>query len=82
MDAFTSEKRWTERFAGTRGLAWLNSKWAGLAPVAVAFVVAAAFSWRKWPDVLIDFGMQLYIPWRIDHGAVLYRDLQIGRAHV
>ena len=75
MDAFTSEKRWTERFNGVRGLAWLDSNWAGLAVVAVAFVVAAAVSWRKWPDVIIDYGLQLYLPWRIDHGAVLYRDL-------
>ncbi len=75
MDAFISEKRWTEKFGGTRSLAWLDSKWAGLAVVAVAFVVAAAVSWRKWPDVVIDFGMQLYVPWRICHGAVLYRDL-------
>ena len=43
--------------------------------VAVAFVVMAAVSWRKWPNVLIDFGLQLYLPWRIDQGAVLYRDL-------
>jgi len=35
----------------------------------------AAVSWRKWPDVLIDFGLQLYLPWRISQGAVLYRDL-------
>jgi hypothetical protein len=75
VDAFTSEKRWTEKFAGVRGLAWLDSKWAGLAVVAVAFVVAAAVSWRKWPDVIVDFGLQLYLPWRIDQGAVLYRDL-------
>lgn len=75
MDAFTPEQRWTEKFTKVRGLAWLDSKWAGLAVVAVAFVVAAAVSWRKWPDVIIDFGMQLYIPWRICHGAVLYRDL-------
>jgi hypothetical protein len=75
VDAFPSEKRWTERFAGARGWAWLNSNWAGLGLVAVAFVVAAAVTWRKWPDVIVDFGMQLYIPWRICHGAVLYRDL-------
>lgn len=43
--------------------------------VAAAFVAMAAVSWRKWPDPLIDFGLQLYLPWRIDHGAVLYRDL-------
>ena len=35
----------------------------------------AALTWRKWPNVLIDFGLQLYLPWQIDRGAVLYRDL-------
>ena len=70
-----SEKRWTEKFTRIRGLAWLDSNWAGLAVVAVAFVMAAAVSWRKWPDAIIDFGLQLYLPWRIDQGAVLYRDL-------
>jgi len=47
----------------------------GLAVVAVAFVLATALTWRKWPDILIDFGTQLYMPWRILNGAVLYRDL-------
>ena len=75
MDAFNPEKRWTEKFTRIRGLAWLDSNWAGLAVVAMAFVIAAAVSWRKWPDVVIDFGLQLYLPWRIDQGAVLYRDL-------
>lgn len=32
-------------------------------------------SWLKWPDVLIDFGRELYIPWAINNGAVLYRDI-------
>jgi hypothetical protein len=32
-------------------------------------------TWRKWPDMLLDFGLQVYIPWRISTGAVLYRDL-------
>lgn len=49
--------------------------WLGLLLVAVAFAAAAAFSWRKWPDPVIDFGTQLYIPWRLCAGAVLYRDL-------
>ena len=75
MDASEIENRWTEKFNRSRGLAWLDSWWAGLAVVAVAFVVLAAFTWRKWPNVLIDFGLQLYLPWRIDQGAVLYRDL-------
>ena len=28
-------------------------------------------SWRRWPDVLVDFGYQLYIPWRLAQGEVL-----------
>jgi hypothetical protein len=43
----------------------------GCAGLAVYFL---AVSWRKWPDPTIDFGMQLYLPWRIAHGMVLYRD--------
>jgi hypothetical protein len=49
--------------------------WAGLAVVAIVFVLLAALTWRKWPDVIVDFGTQLYIPWRLSQGAVLYRDL-------
>jgi hypothetical protein len=43
-----------------------------LAGLASGFI---AMSWRKWPDPLIDFGRELYIPWRLAHGAVLYRDM-------
>jgi len=31
-------------------------------------------SWLKWPDPLIDFGRELYLPWRITQGAVLFKD--------
>lgn len=33
------------------------------------------WSWRKWPDPLIDCGRELYVPWQITRGKVLYRDL-------
>jgi hypothetical protein len=33
------------------------------------------FSWRRWPDLLVDFGRELYVPWRLANGAVLYRDV-------
>jgi hypothetical protein len=49
--------------------------WLGLTLVALAFVFAAAISWRRWPDLIVDFGGQLYIPWRLANGAVLYRDI-------
>lgn len=50
-------------------------QWPGLLAIAAAFVALAALSWRKWPDPLIDFGQQLYVPWRLVHGAVLYHDV-------
>jgi hypothetical protein len=54
---------------------WGRSRWAGLALVGGVFALAAALSWRRWADVLVDFGMQLYLPWRISEGEVLYRDM-------
>ena len=41
---------------------------------AVALALTAV-TWRKWPDLIIDFGVQLYVPWKISQGAVLYRDI-------
>ena len=35
----------------------------------------ALWSWRTWPDPLIDFGQQLYVSWRLAEGDVLYRDV-------
>ncbi len=50
-------------------------KWTGLVVIGCVFALAAALSWRRWPDILVDFGTQLYMPWRIAEGAVLYRDV-------
>lgn len=48
-----------------------------LAPWAVAavFVGLAVAGWGKWSDVLIDYGRELYVPWRLSQGATLYRDV-------
>jgi hypothetical protein len=54
---------------------WTAANLAGLSVVGVVFAVLAALTWRKWPDVIVDFGTQLYIPWRLTEGEVLYRDL-------
>jgi len=53
------------------------SRWVeyiGLAVLGALTVLLVATSWRRWPDPLIDFGRELYVPWRLAHGAVLYRD--------
>src|SRR5436190_2583894 len=53
----------------------ISSGWFGLVIVLSAFFVGAWLTWRKWPDVLVDFGIQLYLPWSISNGSVLYRDV-------
>jgi hypothetical protein len=66
-----------ENLTGRRAIipGWGRSRWAGLALVGGVFALAAALSWRRWPDILVDFGTQLYLPWRISEGDVLYRDV-------
>jgi hypothetical protein len=43
--------------------------------LTVAFALFAALSWRTWPDILVDFGQELYVPWRLTQGDALYRDI-------
>ena len=45
----------------------------GLAVPLAALVLFTG--WGRWPDVLIDFGRELYVPWRLTEGEVLVRDL-------
>jgi hypothetical protein len=33
------------------------------------------WSWGTWPDPLVDFGAQLYVPWQLVTGHTLYRDV-------
>ncbi len=49
--------------------------WGGPALIVSVFLALTAWTWRKWPDLLIDFGRELYIPWQLLQGKVLYRDL-------
>ncbi len=35
----------------------------------------AAWSWRTWPDVLVDYGRELYVPWRLAAGQTLYTEI-------
>ncbi|MDP9174083.1 MAG: hypothetical protein M3O30_09490 [Planctomycetota bacterium] len=49
--------------------------WAGPFALLVFGAVLLALTWQTWPDVLVDFGVQLYVPWRLSAGEVLYRDI-------
>ncbi len=52
-----------------------HAAWLGFGVVVLAAVYLTVLSWRRWPDLIIDFGIQLYLPWRISEGAQLYQDL-------
>jgi hypothetical protein len=53
---------------------WRNP-WLGLLPVGVAFLGMAWVSWGKWADPIIDFGLQLYLPWQLAEGKRWYDDI-------
>ena len=35
----------------------------------------AGLSWQKWPDILVDFGRELYVPWQLNNGSVLFLNI-------
>jgi hypothetical protein len=44
----------------------------------ILFVVAvlmALMSWQKWPDIFVDYGSRVYVPWQLMQGKVLYKDI-------
>jgi hypothetical protein len=49
--------------------------YAGVAANACGFLVLAWLTWGKWTDVTIDFGRELYVPWQMSEGKVLYQDI-------
>ena len=34
-----------------------------------------AFTWRAGPDPVVDFGRELYVPWRLSLGDALFTDI-------
>jgi hypothetical protein len=34
-----------------------------------------AWTWGTWPDPIVDFGRELYVPWQLTQGKILYRDI-------
>ena len=53
----------------------LIQRWTGPVAIVVAGFVMAYWSWRAWPDVLVDFGRELYVPWQLAEGKILYTDI-------
>lgn len=49
--------------------------WICVAWLSAIFLVMLAWTWMGWCDPIVDFGRELYVPWRLGQGAVLYRDI-------
>src|SRR4051812_45790677 len=45
------------------------------ASMMIAFAIMIAWTWQRWPDPIVDFGRELYVPWQVSQGKVLYRDI-------
>lgn len=43
--------------------------------LVAAGLLMASISWGKWMDILVDFDLQVYIPWQLSQGQVLYKDI-------
>ena len=50
-------------------------RWAGPLALAATGMVMLWWSWRKWPDILVDFGRELYVAWQLASGKRLYVDI-------
>jgi hypothetical protein len=49
----------------------------GMSLVTAALAAMLAMNWRRMPDPILDYGREVYIPWRIQaYGEVLYRDIK------
>ena len=46
-----------------------------LVVVALVFSFMLSFTWRTWPEPVVDFGRELYVPWQLSEGKALYRDI-------
>jgi hypothetical protein len=47
----------------------------GQVGLALLFAGMLAWTWGTWPNAFVDFGRELYVPWRLSEGEVLYRDI-------
>src|SRR5207249_8319465 len=47
----------------------------GPALITIAAAGMLAWSWGRWPDPVLDFGRELYVPWQLADGKVLYEDI-------
>jgi hypothetical protein len=51
------------------------ARWVAPVSIMLAGSAMVVWTWQTWADVTIDFGRELYVPWQMTEGKVLYRDI-------
>ena len=83
MPAFTSLIRFVMTFwaatpqnsENSDTLPQYKSEAWGWPAILILGLSMATISWQKWAGLILDYGSQLYLPWQVSEGKVLYRDL-------
>jgi 4-amino-4-deoxy-L-arabinose transferase-like glycosyltransferase len=76
MDKSGKQRNRVPRATPTSAARWQAlSRWAAPAAIVLTAIAMMCWTWGTWPDVIVDFGRELYAPWRLSEGEVLYRDL-------
>ena len=52
-----------------------RAAWIGPLLLLSAGSAMLTWTWRAWPDPIVDFGRELYVPWRLAQGDALYTDV-------
>ncbi|MCS7034228.1 MAG: hypothetical protein NZ561_09570 [Phycisphaerae bacterium] len=51
-------------------------RWAGPLLLVALFLLLAWLTWMRLLDGHVDFGREVYVPWRLSEGEALYRDIE------
>ncbi|MDP8230056.1 MAG: hypothetical protein P9L93_03020 [Candidatus Gorgyraea atricola] len=49
--------------------------WVSVLITACSIAYLLDFTWLKWGDLIVDVGREMYVPWQLFLGKVLYRDI-------
>ncbi len=62
-------RRWGRAIAALRPAAW------PAVVIGATFAILTWIGWLRWAEIMVDFGREVYLPWQICAGKVLYQDL-------
>jgi len=51
-----------------------TDRWVPIILLLVLLIMTIV-SWGKWIDILVDFSLQVYAPWQLSQGQILYKDI-------